>query len=124
MAKHKLPQVLIPFDRREAITLAVAAARANKSAGTVRQWCLNHAIGRRVGGGTWQVSAVALAMFLDRDASALFDYLSGCRTCAPVRNYYVRLNLGDVLAPIQFNPCGFHIAANAVEPEVHLRRIA
>jgi len=45
------PQVLVPFDRREAMTLRAAAELAGKSEGTVRTWCLQHDIGRRVAGG-------------------------------------------------------------------------
>jgi hypothetical protein len=57
--------ILVPFDAREVITLRVAAERANKSESTMRSWCVEHGIGRRVGDGPWNVSRVALAMFLD-----------------------------------------------------------
>jgi hypothetical protein len=33
-----------------------------------------HGLGRRIGGGTWSVSKVALAMFLDGDLKALRAY--------------------------------------------------
>ena len=42
---------LVPFDRREGLSLAQAAKIAGKPVDTVRLWCLNHDIGRRVGGG-------------------------------------------------------------------------
>jgi hypothetical protein len=54
--------MLIPFDVAEAICLKDAAARAGKGQTTVRNWCRDHHIGRRVGGGTWMVGQVALAM--------------------------------------------------------------
>jgi hypothetical protein len=76
------PQVcltLIPFDKREGMTLAEAAGVAGKSPGTIRNWCVQHDLGRRVGGGTWVVSKVALAMFLDGDTRALRAYRAGDR---------------------------------------------
>jgi hypothetical protein len=51
----------IPFDRREGMTLAEAAGVAGKSPGTIRNWCVQHDFGRRVGGRTWLVSKVVLA---------------------------------------------------------------
>ena len=41
------PQILIPFDKREAMTLR-AAELSGKSEGTVPTWCLQQDIGRRV----------------------------------------------------------------------------
>ena len=61
------PQVLVPFDKREAMTLRQAAELAGKSEGTVRTWCERFNIGRRVAGGPWAVSRVAIAMLLDAD---------------------------------------------------------
>src|SRR3954467_12854355 len=55
---------LVPYDRREAMTRREAAKHAGRSEGTVRMWCLQHDIGRRVAGGPWAVSRVALAMLL------------------------------------------------------------
>jgi hypothetical protein len=72
--------ILVPFDKREALTLAQAAEIADRSEATVRSWCALHDIGRRVAGGNWRVSRVALAMFLDGKAAALSAYLSGDRT--------------------------------------------
>ena len=71
-----LPQknfTLVPFDVRERISLAEAAALAGKSESTIRTWCIEHGIGRRVGNGTWAVSCVALQMFLDGDLQAPED---------------------------------------------------
>lgn len=84
---------LVPYDPAEAISLKEAAFRAGKSETTVRNWCEAHGIGRRVGGGTWQVSQVALAMFLDGDSIALNSYLSGDRTSNVVLAYFRRFGL-------------------------------
>ncbi len=87
------PRVLVPFDRREALTLAEAAEIAGKSISTVRNWCAVHDIGRRVAGGPWQISRIALAMFLDGDGIALEKYLAGDRETDVVRNYFRRAGL-------------------------------
>jgi hypothetical protein len=90
------PQVcltLIPYDKREGFSLGEAADLAGKSVGTIRNWCLQHGIGRRVGGGTWVVSKVAFAMFLDDDMVALAAYQSGDRSSPLVAPYFERFNL-------------------------------
>lgn len=84
------PQVLIPFDRREVLTLRKAAERAARSESTVRSWCQNFHIGRRLAGGPWMVSKVALAMFLDGDRRALMAYLAGDRKSEEVLEYFYR----------------------------------
>ena len=56
--------VLVPFDRAEACSLKEAADRAGKSESTIRNWCVNYGIGRRVAGGVWQISKPALEMLL------------------------------------------------------------
>ena len=86
-------KVLTPYDPREGISLAVAAKRAGKSETTIRNWCPQHGLGRRVGGGVWVVSQVALAIFLDGDMAALAAYHSGDRTSTLVRSYYERFGL-------------------------------
>src|SRR4051812_30749853 len=91
------PQVLIPFDKREAMTLRTAGELAGKSESTVRTWCQQHDIGRRVAGGPWCVSRVALAMLLDGSADALAAYLAGDRHGPLVAAYYERLRLGALL---------------------------
>src|SRR4051812_45322102 len=91
------PQILIPFDKREGMTLLDAARLAGKSEGTVRTWCCQHDIGRRIVGGPWCVSRVALAMLLDGDADALAAYLAGDRHEPLVAPYYERLGLGALL---------------------------
>jgi hypothetical protein len=85
-----LPRVLIPFDRREALSVSQAAQVAGKSERTLRLWCALYDIGRRVGGGRWQVSRVALMMMLDGDAEALRAYLSGDRSSEGVARYFER----------------------------------
>src|SRR3954462_15864746 len=91
------PQVLIPFDRRESMTLRDAAKLAGRSEGTLRTWCQQHDIGRRVAGGPWCVSRVALAMLLDGNANALAAYLAGERHGPLVAPYFERLGLGALL---------------------------
>ncbi len=86
-------KVLTPYDPREGISLAVAAKRAGKSETTLRNWCVQHGLGRRVGGGVWVVSQVALAMFLDGDQAALAAYLSGDRSGGLIGTYFRRFGL-------------------------------
>jgi hypothetical protein len=88
---------LIPYDKREGIPLNVAAERAGKSPGTIRNWCIEHGIGRRVGGGQWIVSKVALAMFLDDDGEALRSYKAGDRSGDGVVAYFRREGLEGLL---------------------------
>ena len=90
MLDPALPRVLIPFNRDEAMTVSEAAYVARKSAGTVRQWASRFDIGRRVGGGDWMISRVALAMLLDGDNDALRSYLTGDRQSEDVHAYFVR----------------------------------
>lgn len=86
-------RVLIPFDVREGIDLSGAAKRAGKSQTTIRNWCSQRGLGRRVGGGVWVVSKVALAMHLDGDDKALAAYLSGDRSSQPVKMYFDRCDV-------------------------------
>lgn len=88
---------LIPYDKREGVPLNVAAERAGKSAGTIRNWCIEHGIGRRVGGGQWIVSKVALAMYLDGDDVALAAYKKGDRSSDRIIAYFRREGLEGLL---------------------------
>jgi len=90
---------LVPFHAAEGLTLKEAVDVAGKSERTLRNWCVEHGIGRRVAGGTWVVSKVALAMLLDGDHDALVCYRDfGVRAkYEPVAKYYQRLDLGDLL---------------------------
>lgn len=87
--------VLVPYDPREACTLAQAARRAGKSESTVRNWCVNRGIGRRIAGGTWSVSRPALEMLLDGDEAALLAYHNGDRLGPLVRGYFERAGLSS-----------------------------
>jgi hypothetical protein len=86
-------KILRPFDKRECISLKEAAQRAGTSESTMRLWCAEEGLGRRVGGGTWMVSRVALAMFLDEDRMALKAYHGGYWTGALVGSYFKREGL-------------------------------
>ena len=86
-------KILSPFDKRECINLKEAADIAGKSESTMRGWCDEHGLGRRIGGGTWSVSKVALAMFLDGDMKALRAYHAGDRTGELVAAYFRRAGI-------------------------------
>ena len=90
---------LIPFDRREGMTVAAAAKRSGYVARTIRTWCEARDIGRHVGspGAPWTVSRVALAMLLDGDEAALAFYLAGDRSSPAVVHYYEREGLGGLI---------------------------
>jgi hypothetical protein len=92
MTINDVCMVLVPFDPKEAIALKEAAALAGKTPNTVRNWCEAYGLGRRIGG-TWSVSRVALAMFLDGDDDALSLYLNGDRSSEPVMRYFRRCRL-------------------------------
>src|SRR5258708_854112 len=83
--------ILVPFDRREAISVAKAAEKAGKSESTVRSWCVDRGIGRRVADGPWQVSRIALQMLLNGDKTALCAYHKGDRTSPLVATYFQTL---------------------------------
>jgi hypothetical protein len=85
--------ILRPYDRREAISLRTAAEIAGRSESTVRSWCQNDLIGRRVAGGPWQVSHPALLMLLDGNRKALRAYLSGDRESEIVLVYFRRASV-------------------------------
>jgi hypothetical protein len=88
---------LVPFDRREGLSLKKAAELAGKSEATLRAWGQRDGVGRRVAGGTWVVSRVALRMLLDGDDAALRAYLDGDRKTDLVARYYRRLGLEGAL---------------------------
>lgn len=91
--EHSHLKVLTPYDPKEGISLAAAVKRAGKSETTIRNWCTQHGLGRRVGGGVWVVSQVALAMFLDGDMAALAAYHFGERSSTRVARYFERFGL-------------------------------
>jgi hypothetical protein len=86
-------KILSPFDKRECINLKEAASIAGKSESTMRGWCEEHGLGRRIGGGSWMVSKVALAMFLDGDVKALRAYHAGDRESELVASYFRRAGI-------------------------------
>jgi hypothetical protein len=88
LARHE-PQVLRPFHRSEVLSVAEAADIAGRSVRTIREWCLLHDIGRRIGG-PWSVSKVTLAMWLDGNKEALAVYLAGDRSSPIVMEYFSR----------------------------------
>ena len=65
------PQILVPYDKREAMTLREAAKLYARSESTIRTLCQRHDVGRRVAGGPWCVSRVAIAMLFDGDVKPL-----------------------------------------------------
>jgi hypothetical protein len=95
---------LVPFHVAEGLTLGQAAEIAGKSERTLRNWCVEHGIGRRVAGGAWAVSRVALAMLLDGDRDALICYRDhGVRASyEPVAKYFYRCDLGELLDRPEF----------------------
>jgi hypothetical protein len=92
-------RTLVPFANEERISVSEAAGIAGKAERTIRNWCVDHGIGRRVAGGTWAVSKVALAMLLDGDLEALAAYRDrGARgSSEPVASYYRRCELASLL---------------------------
>lgn len=94
-------QVLIPFHRLEALTTKQAADLADRPERTVRLWCDQHGIGRKIGG-QWRVSRVALQMQLEGDSLALARYHRGDRVSPHVVVYYHRTGIGGILNDAEF----------------------
>jgi hypothetical protein len=84
-------KILTPFDKRECISLKEAADIAGRSESTMRNWCDEYGLGRRIGGGPWSVSKVALLIFLDGNTKALQAYHAGDRSSELVASYFQRL---------------------------------
>jgi hypothetical protein len=99
MQSHPDPSerlILVPYDVRESIPLAIAARLSGKAANTIRLWAERYGIGRKIGG-DWHISRVALRMFLDGDTAALTAYHAGSRTDPAVRSYFERVGCGALL---------------------------
>jgi hypothetical protein len=95
---HVLRLLLDRRAQRAQVTGYVDCMRAfGGSELVVRTWCYQHHIGRRVAGGPWCVSRVALAMLLDGNADALAAYHAGDRHGPLVASYYERLGLATLL---------------------------
>ena len=92
MLEPSEPQVLRPFRRDEVMDVSEAALWAGRSRRTIRDWCLLHDLGRRIGG-QWAVSKVALLMWLEGNREALAAYLAGDRSSELVANYFARCDL-------------------------------
>jgi hypothetical protein len=92
-------RTLVPYANEEGISVGEAAAIAGKSERTIRIWCVEHGIGRRIAGGTWAVSRVALTMLLEGDLEALAAYRDrGERAGSDlVAKYYRRCRLDPLL---------------------------
>jgi hypothetical protein len=92
-------KILVPFDKRECLSLKEAADIAGRSESTMRNWCDEYGLGRRIGGGPWSVSKVALMMHLDGDRKALKAYHAGDCSDPTVIAYFKREGLGDLIEP-------------------------
>jgi hypothetical protein len=84
---------LVPYNLAEGISLKEAVALSCKSESTVRNWCGQYGIGRRVGNGTWVVSQDAFARFLDGDKAALAASHAGDQSGDLVLRYFDRFDL-------------------------------
>jgi hypothetical protein len=93
-----LLRTLVPFAKEERISAKEAAEIAGNSERTIRNWILDHGIGRRIGG-RLAVSRVALTIFLNGDLEALAAYRDqgARRPSAPVAEYYRRCELAELL---------------------------
>jgi hypothetical protein len=90
---------LNPYAGEERLSIGEAATIAGRSERTLRNWCVEHGIGRRIAGGNWAVSKVALQMLLDGDDRALIAYRDhGARAqYEPVAKYFRQCGLSDLL---------------------------
>ncbi len=89
---ERVPLILVPYDRRESLTLKQAAQIAGRDPETIRRWCSLNDIGRHVGG-RWAVSHPALLMLLDNDRQALRAYHAGHRSGGLVEPYFERAGM-------------------------------
>jgi hypothetical protein len=78
------------------LSLRAAANIAGKSESTMRTWCEDFGLGRKIGR-DWSVSKVALAMHLDGNRTALKAYHAGNQSSEFVVSYFERENLGDLI---------------------------
>lgn len=83
-------KILVPWDPREVMKVHVAAATAVTCKSTIRNWCDQHGIGRKIGA-RYSISRVALAMHMEGNAEALEAYRSGDRTGPLVAPYFAKL---------------------------------
>lgn len=85
-------KILSPFNPKEAISTAQAAARSGKSVETIRWWATRHGIGRKIGG-EMHISRVCLEMLLEGDDAALAIYHAGERHTETVQRYFDALGI-------------------------------
>jgi hypothetical protein len=86
------PLVLVPFDRRETMSIGAYAAQKGCSAPSAREEVHLQGLGRKISG-RWLVSKIAAAMFLDGDREALRAYHAGDRSSSEVQGYYTRFGI-------------------------------
>ena len=99
--------ILVPFEARESVSIAVAAKLSGKAGNTIRLWAERFGIGRKIGG-DWHISRVALQIFLDGDTATLNAYHAGNRTDPAVRSYFERVGCGALLQKSQKQPSHHH----------------
>jgi hypothetical protein len=87
--------VLVPYDPMEALSVKEAAGLAGRSQSTLRNWCERFGIARKIAGGNWEISRIALQMLLDGDLEALAAYCAGDRTSPWVSAYFKQFGLCD-----------------------------
>jgi hypothetical protein len=95
-------KILVPLDNRERLSIKQAAAIADVSESTMRNWCDKYGLGRRIGG-KWAVSRVALAMHLDGNLKALKAYHACVWTDPGVAAYFEREGLDLIKARLRSN---------------------
>ena len=88
---------LIPFDPREAMTVDAAAKIAGRDTRTIRNWCAESGIGRRIAGGPWAISKPLFFMLVEDRRRELADYLDGRPLSQIHVQYFERFAIGDLL---------------------------
>ena len=88
--------VLVPFHKEEAMSVSDAAEFAARSQSTIRAWCEEYPIARKIVAGNWAISRVALHMLLNEDWPALAAYNRGERTLPLVAPYFTRFGLDQL----------------------------
>lgn len=81
----------------QCISLKQVADIAGKSESTMRARAEERGLGRRIGGGTWSISRVALAILLDGQERALRAYHAGDRVTDLVAGYFARVGLAEMV---------------------------
>jgi len=101
-------KVLVPYRGLEAMSIQQACHVTGISESTLRRWCADYGLGRRIGANVrpWTVSRVALAMFLANDRKALEAYHNGVRKDEIVARYYRSEGIGQLLSgPFLISDC-------------------